>query len=188
LPCFPLALVKLNDPVLKVSIVRETYIATNTILTKYMSPDTLFIHEHELISQYYVLRCSCSIVFCNYKCIYLFKQNWDLVCLVKLYVKYQYFRNSRHTLLARLLVHVLLNYMKNTDTLEIQDIHCNVCLEFLKYLYFTYSLTRHVLTTSLVMCVLNYYKTKVYVYLNLDKTSTNNLASNVCLSTCLVHI
>ena len=44
-----------------------------------MSPDTLFIHKHELISQYYVLRCLCSIVFCNYKCIYLFKQNWDLV-------------------------------------------------------------------------------------------------------------
>jgi hypothetical protein len=47
----------------------------NTILTKYMSPDTLIVHKHELISQYYVLRCLCSIVFCNYKCIYLFKQN-----------------------------------------------------------------------------------------------------------------
>jgi hypothetical protein len=33
----------------------------------------------------------------------------------------------------------------------------------------------------LVMYILNYYKTKVYVYLNLDKTSTDNLASNVCL-------
>ena len=31
------------------------------------------------------------------------------------------------------------------------------------------------------MYVLNYYKIKVYVYLNLDKTSTNYLASNVCL-------
>ena len=31
------------------------------------------------------------------------------------------------------------------------------------------------------MYVLNYYKTKVYVYSNLDKTGTNNLASNVCL-------
>ena len=31
------------------------------------------------------------------------------------------------------------------------------------------------------MYVLNYYQTKVYVYLNLDKTSTDNLASNVCL-------
>ena len=38
------------------------------------------------------------------------------------------------------------------------------------------------------MYVLNYYKTKVYVYLNLDKTSTNNLASNVCLELLQVYI
>jgi predicted hydrolase (HD superfamily) len=69
----------------------------------------------------------------------------------------------------------------NLDKTSTNSLATNVCLEFLKYWYFTYSLARHVLTTSLVMYVLNYYKTKVYVYLNLDKTSNNNLASNVCL-------
>ena len=69
----------------------------------------------------------------------------------------------------------------NLDKTSTNYLANNVCLEFLKYWYFTYSLTRHVLTTSLVMYVLNYYKTKVYVYLNLDKTGTNNLANNVCL-------
>ena len=38
------------------------------------------------------------------------------------------------------------------------------------------------------MYVLNYYKTNVYIYLNLDKTGINNLASNVCLELLQVYI
>ena len=105
------------------------------------------------------------------------------------FLKYWYFTYSltRHALTTSLVMYVL-NYYKtkvyvylNLNKTNTNYLASNVCLEFLKYWYFTYSLTRHVLTTSLVMHVLNYYKTKVYVYLKLDKTGTNNLASNVCL-------
>ena len=74
-----------------------------------------------------------------------------------------------------------LNYYKtkvyvylNLDKTNTNYLASKVCLEFLKYWYFTYSLTRHVLTTSLELL-------QVYIYSNLDKTSTNYLASNVCL-------
>ena len=46
----------------------------------------------------------------------------------------------------------------NLDKTSTNYLASNVCLEFLKYWYFTYSLTRQVLTISLVMYVLNYYK------------------------------
>jgi hypothetical protein len=100
----------------------------------------------------------------------------------KVYVYLNLDKTSTNNLASNVCLELLQVYIYlNLDKTSTNNLASNVCLEFLKYWYFTYSLTRQVLTTSLVMYVLNYYKTQVYVYLNLDKTSTNNLASNVCL-------
>ena len=67
----------------------------------------------------------------------------------------------------------------NLDNTGTNNLASNVCLES-KELHMLHSLSRQVLTTSLVMNVC-LELLQIYSYLNLDKTGTKNLASKYVL-------